>query len=121
MAAGVAAFTIDNNADFQQQLIWTDANGNPINLTGYSASMSIANHTQPNATVFYTLSSSGMNPGITFVPESGIINLFIPVSETQTFTFANAVYDLLVTDSSDITTRLLMGPITISDGVTAAP
>lgn len=121
MSAGVAAFTIDNNADFQQELIWTDANGNPINLTGYTASMSIANHTRPGAVIFYTLSSTGMNPGITFDPTEGIINLFIPISETETFTFANAVYDLLLTDPSGITMRLLMGPITVSPGVTAAP
>jgi hypothetical protein len=122
MAAGVAAFTIDNNADFVQQLIWTDVNGNPVDLTGYSANMSIANHVQPGATIFYTLSSTGTpNSDITFVALDGIINLFIPASATTTFTFTNAVYDLLVTDTNSITTRLLMGPITISSGVTAAP
>lgn len=119
MAAGVASFTIDQNADFAQELIWQDSSGNPIDLTGYSAVMSIAS--RAGAAPYYTLESTGMDPGITFNPSQGIINLFIPVSVISAWTFQNAVYDLLLTNPSDITIRLLQGPIAVSPGVSTAP
>jgi hypothetical protein len=117
VATGVQNFIINANADFSQQLFWLDQNGNPINLTGYSAKMEIANFAGPGRTVYYTMTSP--SGGITIpTPATGEIDLFIPASVTETFTFANAVYDLLLISGTGAVTRFLEGPITLSLGVT---
>jgi hypothetical protein len=121
MAAGITNFTINANADFQQELIWTDSNGNPIDLTSYTAKMEVANNTNSNRTIYHILSSSGMNPEITFNASLGIINLLIPASITQTFAFTSGVFDLLLTAPGGQVTRLLQGPVTVSPGVTTLP
>ena len=125
MPAGIVQFIIDINADFDQELIWQDSSGNPINLTGYSAAMDIANvaeppvlPTQPQQIIYYTLSSEGEDPGITFAPTEGMIFLYIPASVTATFTFLSAVYDLVLTAPGGEVLRLLQGPIRCSPGVT---
>lgn len=120
MAAGVVSFTLAQNGDFIQPLVWKDANGNPIDLTGYTAKMSIGDRRPPVVT-YYTILSTGMNPGITLGGDTGIITLTIPVDIVQDFSFVNAVYDLLLTSPSDITTPLLQGNIIIAPGVTSPP
>ena len=125
MTAGIAQFIIDINADFNQELIWQDSSGNPIDLTDYSAEMAIANVAEPTAQpnqppqdIYYTLSSSGDTPGITFDAVNGIIYLYIPAVTTADFTFLSAVYDLVLTAPGGEITRLLQGTIRCSPGVT---
>lgn len=41
MTAGLANFVIEQGATFSQELIYTNENNVPINLTGYTAKMQI--------------------------------------------------------------------------------
>lgn len=117
MAAGVANFIIDQNATFIQTLDWTDASGNPIDLTSWTAKMSIGNAAPPK-TVYLTLSSTGMSPGIVLGDALGTITITIPEATVASFTFLNAVYDLLLTAPDNNITRLIQGNIQVSPGVT---
>jgi hypothetical protein len=116
--AGIVNITIYNNADFSQLLTVTDESGNPINFTGYSAKMAIAN-TAPPGTTYWTLSSSGDSPEITFPnPVQGQIQLLIPESITKGFTFSSGVYDLLLFAPGGGVNKLLHGTVTVVPGVT---
>jgi hypothetical protein len=121
VAPTVFNLTVDANADLDLELQWTLPNGTLIDLTGYSAVLTIASdfYTNPNRIVYHTSSSSGMSPEITFpTPSAGLILIDIPAAVTSLFTFQTAVYDLLLTSGSGAVVRLLQGPVTIDPGVT---
>lgn len=122
MVAGVLSFNGPNaivtNADWVYSLIWTDADNNPIDLTGCSVEMSIGNEIPPTET-YITLTSIGDDPTIILDAVNGIIKLSLPESITTTLPIViNGVYDLLIFFPDGEIFRLLQGPIQILDGVT---
>lgn len=126
--ANVVPLILNINADFSQQFTWSDSAGNPINLTGWTAKMEIANVAeppvagrQPAQTIYYTLSSTGMSPQIVITALTGTINILIPGATTATFTWTEAVYDLVLTAPGGQIIRFLQGPILVSPGVTTLP
>jgi len=88
------------------------AQPSPVDLTGYSAGMQIRAY--PLATpVLYDASSNLVLGGT-----AGTITLTIPAANTESFTWWNGVYDLILTSSSAVITRLLQGTVSVSAGVT---
>jgi hypothetical protein len=84
----------------------------PVNLTGYTAAMQIKQY--PLSTdVLYDASADIVLGGI-----AGTIALTIDATDTETFTWWQGVYDMLLTSSGGQVTRLLMGSVTVSAGVT---
>jgi len=133
MAAGVLSFTgllaIKTNADFNFTLTCTNTQtGAPIDFTGYNAKMSIGYYPQEmcgtpsELTIIYTLTSEGDAPTITFpTPTSGVIQLNIPESVTNTFPVTtDGIYDLLLLPSGGAIQEFLQGPVSIASGVTSA-
>jgi hypothetical protein len=115
--AGVASFVMNNNGDFNQP-ITVSAGGVPMDFTGYEAKMSIGDQ-RPPTVIYHTLNSTGMNPEITFPsPTMGHILLALPESVTHTFTFTNAVYDLILMPPGGGDLVFLQGNITLVQGVT---
>lgn len=109
-------------ASYNQTFIWTTggcvpcgtvgATGVPVDLTGYTAMMQI----RPWAgspTLLYDASSDITLYGIT-----GEFTINISAADTSTFTWPQAVYDLLMTDPYGNVTRLMSGTVTVSTGVT---
>jgi hypothetical protein len=86
--------------------------GLPVNLTGYTASMQIRPYVL-STTVLYDATAD-----ITLGGVFGTITLTIDATDTETFTWFNGVYDLLMTSAGGQVTRLLMGSVEISPGVT---
>jgi hypothetical protein len=84
----------------------------PVDLTGYTAALQIRAYPL-SATVLYDASSD-----LVLGSTAGTITLTIPASATETFTWWNGVYDLLLTDPSGNATRLLQGSVTVSPAVT---
>ena len=84
----------------------------PVNLTGYTASMQIRPFPL-STTVYYDATND-----IVLTPLLGIITLTIDATDTETFTWWQGVYDLLMTSAGGQVTRLLQGPVVISPGVT---
>lgn len=81
----------------------------PVDLTGYSATMEIFSHT---GTVLYTLSTT--NSQITLGGGAGTIALYIPNTDTATFSgWGGAVYELTITDTggNGDEEALLWGPL----------
>lgn len=85
----------------------------PVNLTGYIASMQIKAFAL-STTVLYDAS-----PNLTLGGASGTITLKIPATNTETFTWWSGVYDLTLTDVANNVTVLLSGTVTVTPGVTA--
>ena len=114
--------------DFEVQYI--DSNGNPVDLSGYSARMQIR-PTVTSSVVYITLSSSlqpdgtGLNMSgshSTKPPTSGSIGIFISSCTSSEFNFTSAVYDLEIYTPYDggcnYVTRLIQGPVRLSNEVT---
>jgi hypothetical protein len=87
------------------------ATSGPADLTGYTATLQIRAYPL-SATILYDASSN-----ITLGTTDGTIALVIPATTTQTFTWWQGVYDLLLTSSSGVVTRLLQGSVTVTPGV----
>lgn len=86
------------------------AGAEPVDLTGYTALLQI--RTAPGGTLLYDASSN-----ITLGGTAGTIALNIPAATTAGFTWSVGVYDLLLTSSQGVATRLLTGNVTVSPAV----
>lgn len=121
MNAGTYNLCINQNATFSKTLIWTTkrccgcgtvgVSSGPVDLTGYTAQMQI----RPfyNGPVLYDVT-----PDITLGGVDGTIQIEISAADTETFIWWKGVYDLRLTDSSGIVTRLLAGSVDVSPAVT---
>ena len=104
-------------ATYQNTFLWTagmccntgtvGASPQPVDLTGYTASMQIKPYPL-SSTILYDASSD-----ITLGGAAGTIALVIPASATAGFTWWSGVYDLLLTDPYGNVTRLLSGTVTV--------
>jgi hypothetical protein len=112
--AGRYDFTIVTNTDFSRTLTWNDENGNPVNLTGWSAHMQIRSWPTPSllADISTTAGTIGLGGG------AGTITLRIAASVTSVIPAGVAKYDLFVTNVSSLTSCLLYGDVIVQRGVT---
>lgn len=119
MAASKYDFAIEQGTSFRLSLIYKDANGTPINLTGWCARLvwkTNTNNTQ-------TFSSDNIDHSVykfTIDDLSGKLTLLLPSSTTNSFSFNTAKYDLELRSPDDLyvgggkySTRLLFGTINI--------
>jgi hypothetical protein len=122
MNTGTYNLAINQGATYTRVIIWTTGQCGcgtvgaapvPVDLTGYTAAMQMRPFAL-STDVLYDASSD-----ITLGGVAGTISLTIPASVTETFTWWQGVYDLLLTDSSGVATRLLMGGVAISPAVTS--
>ena len=125
MAAGKYSFSIEQGATTSFQVVYKDANGTPVNLSGYHARMQIR-ETIGSSTTIGRLSSSldadgtGLNlsgSAGTLPLSSGSIGVYISAASSSGFTFDTAVYDLELVTGTTVT-RLLQGTIKLDKEVT---
>jgi hypothetical protein len=135
MAAGKYSFIIEQGATLSFEIRYTDANGSPIDLTGYSGLMQIRSSYSGSGITYLSfpslsgsqydngspsgssfLSFSGSN--LTTSPTSGSIGIYAGWAATDTLNFpGQAFYDIEITSGS-IRTRLLEGQVQLSKQVT---
>ena len=115
MSAGIYDFYIEQGATFTQTLIWTDGDGTPVNLTGYSARMQIR-PSVTSETIILSLTSN--NGRITLGGATGAITLTISAVDSAALDKFSGVYDLELEAANGFVTRLLEGGIAISREVT---
>ena len=130
MAAGRYSFVIEQGATTDFEVVYNDSSGNPIDLEGYTARMSIRQSQISTSQLFITLSSSlgpcgtGLNlsgsGGINASKplSSGSIGIYISAASSSQLSFNEGFYDLeLMSGSGDCTivTRLLMGQVKLSN------
>ena len=134
MAAGRYSFVIEQGATTDFEVVYNDSSNNPIDLTGYTARMSIRQSQISTSQLYITLSSSlgpcgtGLclsgSKSATGYPKpltSGSIGIYISAYSSSQLNFNEGYYDLeLMSGSENCTTvtRLLMGRIQLSNEVT---
>jgi len=125
MAAGRYSFIIEEGATLNLQIDWSDANGNPIDLTGYHSRMQIR-PTIESDVVILSLSSSfsedgtgiSLNGASGELPlSSGSLAIQISATTTEGLNFVDAYYDLEMV-RGDVVNRLLEGKVKLSKNVT---
>jgi len=92
--------------------------GTPIDLTSFTAADMMLRSSYTGSSV---LELSMANGHITFpAPASGGMNLVLTPTITGALTAGTYIYDLLLTYSSGLVTRLIQGSVPVNDGVTHA-
>lgn len=112
--AGRYDFTIVTNTDFSRTLTWNDENGNPVNLSGWSAHMQVRSWPTPSllADISTTAGTIGLGGS------AGTITLLIAAPVTATIPSGVAKYDLFLTNLTPATSCLLYGDVIVRRGVT---
>ena len=134
MAAGRYSFVIEQGATTDFEVIYNNSTGTPVDLTGFTARMSIRQSQISTSQLYITLSSSlgpcgtGLNlsgsqtsAGYPHPLSSGSIGIYISAASSSVLNFNEGYYDLeLMSGSGDCTTvtRLLMGQVKLSNEIT---
>lgn len=100
---------IDQGASFETTLNLTDDNDEPVSLVGYTGGGQIRKH--------YT-SSTATNFNITLGGANGTVTLALSANSTANLVAGRYVYDIEVTDSGGVVTRLFEGIVTVTPQVT---
>ena len=101
---------IEQGATFSTTVNVVDTAGAAVNLYGYSASSQMRKS-------FYATSSTIITSTVTG-NANGEITLSMTAANTANLSPGRMVFDLLITSSSNIKTRVIEGIIVISPGVT---
>lgn len=111
--ADVYSFSIDQGADFFLNVQYKDSAGTAINLTGYTAAMQFR-AVASNVTALNLTSSSG----ITITAATGTLAIHITAAQTATLAASLYQYELEITSSAGIITRLVQGVASVNAQLT---
>ena len=100
--------TVDQGANFAYNVYLVDVDGNPFDLTGYTANSQIRK--TYTSTTFNTIST-------TVNAAAGSITLTMNSVITANLSSTRYVYDLEL-NSSNVTSRIIEGFVTVNPGVT---
>ena len=107
-------FTLDQGSTFSLSCVYKDSEGNPINLSGYTA-RSQARETVDASTTLWNLVSP---TDITLGGSSGEITLTIPANTTANYPAGKTYFYVLELITGSTVIRLIQGQIYISPEVT---
>lgn len=100
---------INQGADFSAEVTLTDENGNPINLTGYTANSEMKTwYSSCNTYAF----------DVAMVLDTGTIIISMNAENTSLLYRERYVYDVIVTSSTGVVTRVIEGIATVDPMVT---
>ncbi len=109
--AAIANLTIDQGATFSSDVTVKDANGNPFNLTGYTAQAKMAKGFASTRTRI------NMTTSIATDATTGVVTLSLTAAESGALDAERYVYDLEITSGAGVT-RVIEGLITVRPQVT---
>ena len=110
--AAIANLTIDQGATFTSDVTVKDANGNPFNLTGYTALARMAkgySSTRTRTIITCTVAADAA---------SGVISLALTADQTAALEEGRYVYDVEIAASDSTITRPIQGIVTVRPNVT---
>ena len=100
---------IDQGTDFETSIELTDTAGAQLDLTGMSAASQIRKtHTSSNSVAFTTALANA----------TGTLSLSLNNSTTSSMSSGRYVYDVELTDSGGVISRILEGVVTVTPEVT---
>ena len=106
----VKNFTIQRRADFPMRLIFKDANGTAVNITGFTVAAQVWN--DDRSTKFADFS-------VTYTDRTnGTVDLKLSDTDTANFSVNILRYDVLLTDPSGDKMYYLEGTLFVSQGYT---
>lgn len=111
--SGTYNLTIEQKATFSLVATWKDSTGTAVNLTGYTAAMDITDNA---GTLLVDVGTTGT---IALGGSAGTITITIPKATTATFAPGAYRYDLFLTSSGNVATRLLKGTVMVEAAVTS--
>lgn len=116
VSAGKLDIIIEQGSSFERNVYYRDPDGNPVNMTGYTAAMHVRKYKGATEALL-TLTSSA---GYITVGETGHLEIHIPANETDDLNFVWGYYDLELYPEGDATQafRLLEGRIKLTKEVT---
>lgn len=109
--------TIDQGADWYINFTYytDDTQTTPVNLTGYTAALQL--RSEPSD-LTSALSLSSPSSGIVITGASGLISVHATAAQTSAIITGYYYYDLEITSSTNIVTRLIQGQIQVTPQVT---
>lgn len=111
MSVYVSNLTINTGTDFSQIFTLESASTNSVlNLSNYDISSQMRKH--PGATGVTTFTSSIYNAA------QGQIKIGLSTTQTANLKPGRYVYDVIITDTANVTSRVVEGMVLVSQGVT---
>jgi len=106
----ISNLTIDQGTTFTANIDCTASDGNTLNLAGYSAAAQLRKT--------YSSSTSTAFTAIVANATTGRLQISLTATQTGALEAGRYVYDVEITDSSGIITRVVEGQVEITPGVT---
>lgn len=106
-------FEIIQGDTFALDVIYKDADGDVVNLSGHTAVFQVRD--TPGGK--YVCASATIGNGITITPLAGKISVQLNPADTRKFTLPKAAYQLQVTSPSGIKETLISGWFSVSKAV----
>jgi hypothetical protein len=113
--AGQKNFEVDQNTTFRFIIEYKDSSGAAVNLTGASAKMQVRDTKGGSKLAFTLTSPSG---GIVIDAALGKLTLTMTPTQTNKLFYPKSSYDVMLTDSNGVKTKLVEGFLTLSRSVT---
>jgi hypothetical protein len=122
MAAGRYSFVIEQGSTLNFSIVYNDSNGQPVDLSQYSAKMQIRQtySSPPLLTLSSSLNADGTGLNMSSAV-SGTIGIYIASCTSSLLTFNEALYDLDIISGSGkcpVVNRILEGKVKLSPEVT---
>ena len=108
--ASISNIFIDQGATFTTTVTVTDANGDAVNLSGYSVAAHIRKTFLSSSATAFTATISNAS--------SGEITISLSPTQTTALEAGRFVYDVLITASGGTKTRVVEGQVTVNPSVT---
>ena len=108
--SSISNIFIDQGATFTTTVTVTDANGDAVNLSGYSVAAQIRKTFLSSSATAFTASISNAS--------SGEITISLTDTQTTALEAGRFVYDVLITASGGTKTRVVEGQVTVNPSVT---
>jgi hypothetical protein len=104
-----ANLIVDQGTDYSTSINLTNADGDIVSLAGYTA----------NGQIRKTYSSSNsVSFGIVLESSNGVVQLSLTDAQTANLVSGRYVYDVIVTSSANVTSRIVEGIVTVTPRVT---
>jgi UDP-3-O-acyl-N-acetylglucosamine deacetylase len=101
---------IDQGASFSTSVTIADSDGNAFDLTDYSAQAQIRK-------TYESITATNFSTTISVNPTTGLITLELTAAQTAALEPGRYVYDLIISSSGGIKTRVVEGIATITPSV----